>query len=107
MAIFFLVQSLSEFIGTNDDIPRVARFLSESMYNDVPTAQRRELARLEQVDLTERYGERVSSKNALPCALFVAEEDEEIIGLKFEMHIRTSYIHIYGLILLMHTCIHT
>ena len=54
------------------------------MYSDVPTAQRKELARLEQVDLTERYGERVSSKNALPCALFIAEEDEEIIGFELQ-----------------------
>ena len=80
----YCISSYNLYIGTNDDIPRVARFLAESMYSDVPTAQRRELARLEQVDLTERYGERVSSKNALPCALFIAEEDEEIIGFELQ-----------------------
>ena len=69
--------------GGNDDIPRVAKFLSESMYSNIPTGQKRELARLEQIDLTERYGERVSSKGSLPSVLFIAEEDEEILGYGF------------------------
>mmetsp|Transcript_30179 Transcript_30179/g.43103 ORF Transcript_30179/g.43103 Transcript_30179/m.43103 type:complete len:291 (-) Transcript_30179:101-973(-) len=68
--------------GGNDDIPRVAKFLAESMYKtEIPTGQKRELIRLEQVDLTDRYGERVSSKGSLPSALFIAEEDEEIVGV--------------------------
>jgi len=48
---------------------------------EIPTGQKRELIRLEQADLTDRYGERVSSKGSLPSALFIAEEDEEIVGL--------------------------
>jgi len=47
---------------------------------EIPTGQKRELIRLEQADLTDRYGERVSSKGSLPSALFIAEEDEEIVG---------------------------
>lgn len=69
------------FKAVNEDIPRIANFLAESMYKtEIPLGQRRELSRLEEADLSERYGDRVSSKGSLPSALFVAEEDEEIVG---------------------------
>lgn len=45
----------------------------------MPSGQRKELTRLEQADLVNRYGTRVG-KRKFPSALLLAEEDGEIIG---------------------------
>ncbi|KAJ1418319.1 acyl-CoA N-acyltransferase, partial [Ochromonadaceae sp. CCMP2298] len=67
-------------IASETDFPLVARFLSEAMYGpDVPNGQRKELARLELIDLRDRYGSTVG-KRKFPAALIVAEEDEEVVG---------------------------
>lgn len=61
------------------DIQRAAIFLSQEMYGpDMPIGQRKELARLEQTDLNNRYGPKVKAK--YPSKLILALEDEEIIG---------------------------
>jgi hypothetical protein len=64
---------------TDVEIPLVARFLSESMYGTVPNGQRNELARLELIDLRERYGSRVG-RWRYPSSLMVAVEGNDIIG---------------------------
>jgi hypothetical protein len=67
-------------IASDTDFPLVARFLSEAMYGpEVPNGQRKELARLELIDLRDRYGSTVG-KRKFPAALIVAEEDEEVVG---------------------------
>jgi hypothetical protein len=67
-------------VASDTDIPLVARFLSEAMYGpDVPNGQRKELARLELIDLRDRYGSMVGRRK-FPAALIVAEEDEEVVG---------------------------
>jgi len=66
--------------GVDADIPYVAKFLSYSMYDsEMPAGQRKELIRLEQNDLMERYGSLVGRRK-YTSVLFICEEDEEIIG---------------------------
>jgi hypothetical protein len=58
----------------NRDIPSCSVFLSEQMYAGMPKGQQRELARLEQNDLTRRYARKRLGKRTLPGALIIAEE---------------------------------
>eukprot|EP01039_Chlorochromonas_danica_P004098 gene4098-4486_t len=64
---------------TNEDIPKVAQFLAQYLYGDLPAGQRRELAYLEQTDLYDRYGEKVG-KRKLPASLLILEEGRELVG---------------------------
>ncbi len=69
-------------IGSTDDrmdVRRTAEFLTTSMYDDMPRAQRKELLELEAKDLRNRYEEKVGA-GRLPSTLILAKEDQEIIG---------------------------
>jgi hypothetical protein len=46
---------------------------------NIPTAQQRELSRLELGDLSKRYGALVG-KRRFPSLFLIATEDEEIVG---------------------------
>lgn len=64
----------------NGDIPRVAKFLSSSMFgNEIPTGQFRKLIELETQDLQKTYATRMT-KRKFPAVLLVAEADRDIIG---------------------------
>ena len=74
------IWAILSLLATDVDIPLVARFLSESMYGSaVPNGQRKELARLQMIDLRDRYGSRVG-RWRYPATLLVAEEDHSIVG---------------------------
>ena len=61
------------------DILRAANFVSDAMYSStMPVGQRKELARLEKSDLSDRYGPKLKRK--FPAALLLVLEDEEIVG---------------------------
>jgi hypothetical protein len=65
---------------TNSGIPKVATFLAQYMYSaDVPVGQRKELGRLQEADLFERYGEKLG-KRRLPSALLALQEGQELVG---------------------------
>ena len=69
-------------IGSSDDrmdVRRTAEFLTYSMYDEMPRAQKRELLELESKDLRDRYEAKVGG-GRLPSALILAKEDQEIIG---------------------------
>jgi len=64
----------------NSDIPRVAEFLANSMYqDDIPFGQKRKLVELERLDLMKTYGEKLG-KRKFPAYLLVAEIDQDIVG---------------------------
>eukprot|EP01031_Cornospumella_fuschlensis_P032566 gene32566-39377_t len=57
----------------NSDIPNVASFLANTMYSGtVPVGQRKELTRLEQQDLVERYSEKLG-RRVFPSVLLLLE----------------------------------
>jgi hypothetical protein len=75
----------------NSDIPGVANFLGRFWFSaDMSNAQRLEFTRLENNDLTKRYGSRVGRKK-YNSTLLVAMEDEEIVGYAF-IQIYTIFI---------------
>jgi GNAT superfamily N-acetyltransferase len=64
----------------NTDIPRVAEFITNSMYQEnIPFMQKKKLVELERMDLLKTYGE-MMGKRTFPASLLVAEIDQEIIG---------------------------
>lgn len=64
----------------NADIPRVAEFLANAMYEqNIPFGQKRKLVELEKLDLQKTYGETMG-KRKFPAALILAEIEEEFIG---------------------------
>ena len=73
------VITISEAI--NDEIPVIAILLSQVMFGDdsIPNGQLRELARLEQDDISARYGKLVGPRK-YKAALLAAKTDNNIIG---------------------------
>eukprot|EP01031_Cornospumella_fuschlensis_P034798 gene34798-42139_t len=64
----------------NSDIPNVASFLANTMYSGtVPVGQRKELTRLEQQDLVERYSEKLG-KRVFPSVLLLLEVNNKLAG---------------------------
>lgn len=61
------------------DLPRIARFLPDAMYGDLPKVQRNDLAQLQLVDLKTRYGSKVG-KRVYPSPLLLAVEGDEVVG---------------------------
>ena len=67
--------------SSENEMNQAAAFLASQMYDaDMPNGQRRELQRLEYVDLMNRYGGRTGIRK-YPSALLLAIENEEIIGM--------------------------
>lgn len=67
--------------SSENDMNQAAAFLAAQMYDaDMPNGQRKELQRLEYVDLMNRYGSR-TGKRKYPSALLLAIENEEIVSM--------------------------
>lgn len=67
--------------SSENDMNQAAAFLASQMYDaDMPNGQRKELQRLEYVDLMNRYGSR-TGKRKYPSALLLAIENEEIVSM--------------------------
>lgn len=69
----------------NMDISRVANFLGQYWFDadiEMSRAQRAEFVRLENSDLTRRYGELVGLRK-FNATLLVATDNEEILGYEF------------------------
>jgi hypothetical protein len=74
------VAGISIRTAENNDIAKIASFLSDNMFDvNIPTAQKRELTRLETADLDDRYSERVG-RRTLPSTLLLCEEGKDLVG---------------------------
>lgn len=66
--------------ATNADFDKIATFLAYYLYpDDVPTSQRRELARLQLNDINKRYAERIGTRK-FPSVLLKATINGELAG---------------------------
>lgn len=66
--------------GETEYLRRTSDFLSKNLYAEkIPEGQRKELRNLEFQDLSVRYGQTMGKKK-FPSCLFLAIEDQEIIG---------------------------
>lgn len=69
-------------IAENKDFQKIASFLAENMYSgSIPIGQRKELARLEFNDLSDKYSE-LMGRRQLPAVLLVGEETatKQLVG---------------------------
>lgn len=74
------IPSLKIEPASNADFDKIATFLAYYLYtNDIPPAQRRELARLQLNDINKRYAERIGTRQ-FPAVLLKGTVNGELVG---------------------------